>query len=110
MTNYAGQSTFNATPFNLHTPVGGALWNEALANGCATADTTCIRNYIFRNHPTAPGVTRGPDDAGTGNATGTIVGQPGDPIANFKINSFANQKKASLDGIEVNLQLSLIHI
>ena len=104
LTNYAGQSTFNATPFNLHTPVGGALWNEALANGCATADTTCIRNYIFRNHPTAPGVTRGPDDGGTGNATGTIVGQPNDPIANFKINSFANQKKASLDGIEVNLQ------
>ncbi|MEO5932244.1 MAG: TonB-dependent receptor [Duganella sp.] len=104
LTNYAGQSTFNATPFNLHTPVGGALWNEALANGCAGADTTCIRNYIFRNHPTAPGVTRGPDDNGTGNATGTIVGQPNDPIANFKINSFANQKKASLDGIEVNLQ------
>jgi hypothetical protein len=46
-------------PFGLHTPVGGALWNEALANGCANADTTCIRNYIFRNHATAPGVTRG---------------------------------------------------
>jgi outer membrane receptor protein involved in Fe transport len=50
--NYAGQSQIVDQPFNLHTPVGGALWNEALANGCATADTTCIRNYIFRNHPT----------------------------------------------------------
>ena len=101
--NYAGQSQVNATPFNLHTPVGGALWNEALANGCAGADTTCIRNYIFRNRATAPGVTRGADDA-AGNATGTIIGQPNDPVANFRITSFSNQKKASLNGVELNLQ------
>ncbi|WP_296948031.1 TonB-dependent receptor [uncultured Massilia sp.] len=101
--NYAGQSQVIETPFNLHTPVGGALWKEALANGCGNADTTCIRNYIFRNHPTAPGVVRGPDD-GVGNATGTITGQPGDPIANFRITSFSNQKKADLKGLEFNLQ------
>lgn len=101
--NYAGQSQINAQPFNLHTPVGGALWNEALSKGCATGDTVCIRNYIFRNRSTAPGVTRGPDD-GTGNATGTIVGQPSDPIANFRITSFSNQKKASLNGLEFNVQ------
>ena len=101
--NYAGQSQVDANPFGLHTPVGGALWNEALANGCATADTTCIRNYIFRTHPTAQGVTPGKDDA-SGNATGTIVGQPGDPLANFRITSFSNQKKASLKGFEVNVQ------
>ncbi|MFK3737528.1 TonB-dependent receptor [Massilia sp. TN1-12] len=101
--NYAGQSQVVETPFNLHTPVGGALWNEALANGCANADTTCIRNYIFRNRAGSPGVTRGPDDA-SGNATGSIVGQPGDPVANFRITSFSNQKKASLKGAELNLQ------
>lgn len=101
--NYAGQSQVVETPFDLHTPVGGALWNEALANGCANADTTCIRNYIFRNHAGSPGVTRGPDDA-SGNATGAIVGQPGDPVANFRITSFSNQKKASLKGAELNLQ------
>ncbi|WP_426193918.1 TonB-dependent receptor [Massilia sp. DWR3-1-1] len=100
--DYAGQSTVTAQPFNLHTPVGGALWNEASASGCGS-DAVCIRNFIFRNHPTAPGVTRGKDDD-AGNATGNIVGQPGDPIANFKINSFANQKDASLHGAEVNLQ------
>ncbi|MYM97048.1 TonB-dependent receptor [Duganella vulcania] len=100
--NYAGQSQFDATPFNLHTPVGGKFWNEALANGCTTADTTCIRDYIFKNHDGAPGVTRGAD--ANGHATGTIVGQPSDPIANFKINSFSNQKAASLNGLEVNLQ------
>lgn len=101
--NYAGQSKITATPFNLHTPVGGAFWNEALTKGCATADTTCIRNYIFRNHNGAPGVVRGTDDP-SGNATGTITGQPGDPVASFEITSYANQKNASLNGAELNLQ------
>jgi TonB-dependent receptor len=100
--NYAGQSKFTATPFNLHTPVGGAFWNEAVASGCGS-DNVCIRNHILRNHGGAPGVVRGPDDA-SNNATGTITGQPGDPIAPFEITSFANQQKASLDGVEVNLQ------
>jgi TonB-dependent receptor len=100
--NYAGQSQFTDTPFNLHTPVGGTFWNEAVAKGCGS-DTVCIRNYIFRNHNGAPGVTRGPDDA-SGNATGSIVGQPGDPVAKFDITSFSNQKSASLHGLELNLQ------
>jgi TonB-dependent receptor len=99
--NYAGQSKFTATPFNLHTPVGGAFWNEAVASGCGS-DNVCIRNHILRNHDGAPGVVRGPD--ANGNATGTITGQPGDPIAPFEITSFANQQSASLNGFEVNLQ------
>ena len=101
--NYAGQSQLTAQPFNLRTPVGGALWNEAIASGCSGGDTTCIRNFIFRNRPTAAGVTVGPNDA-AGNATGTIVGQPSDPIANFVITTFANQKAADLDGVELNVQ------
>ena len=101
--NYAGQSKLDVTLDNLHTPVGGAFWNEALANGCGNADTTCIRNYIFRHHAGAAGVTRGADDAG-GNATGTIVGQPNDPAAKFRITTFSNQKKADVKGLEVNVQ------
>ena len=100
--NYAGQSKVTAQPFGLHTPVGGALWNEAVASGCGQ-DTVCIRNFIFRNRSTAPGVTRGPDDA-NGNATGSIVGQPSDPLMNFEITTFSNQKKASLYGAEINIQ------
>jgi len=100
--NYAGQSKLDLTPFNLHTPVGGALWNEASAAGCGT-DPACIRTYIFTHHPTAPGVTvKGVDSSG--NPTGDIVGQPGDPVAHFRITSFSNQKKASLNGLELNLQ------
>ena len=99
--NYAGQSTVTAQPFGLHTPVGGALWNEAVASGCGQ-DTVCIRQFIFTKHPTAPGVTVGP--VANNNITGSIVGQPGDPIANFEITSFSNQKKASLYGAEFNVQ------
>ena len=100
--NYPGQSRVKETPFNLHTPVGGALWNEASASGCG-ADVVCIRNFIFRNRSTAPGVTRGADDP-SGNATGTIVGQPTDPVATFDITTYSNQKSASLHGAEVNVQ------
>ncbi|MFC5546940.1 TonB-dependent receptor [Massilia aerilata] len=101
--NYAGQSQVVEQPFGLHTPVGGAFWNEAMQNGCANSDTTCIRNYIFRNHAGANGVIFKGNDS-LGNATGDIVGQPGDPVANFRITSFSNQKKASLNGLEFNVQ------
>lgn len=106
LTNYVGQSKITATPFNLHTPVGGALWNEAIAKGgsaCATGDVTCIRNYIFRNHNGAPGVVKGTPDA-SGNETGTITGQASDPVAKFEITTFTNQKAANLDGLELNVQ------
>ncbi|MBD8526808.1 TonB-dependent receptor [Pseudomarimonas arenosa] len=101
--NYIGVTTIDATPFNLNTPAGGAYFNAAVQSGCATSDLTCIRNYIFLNFNGQPGVTRGPDDA-NGNQTGTIVGQPGDPIANFRITVPANQQSASLDGWEFNIQ------
>jgi hypothetical protein len=83
--------------------VGGKFWNEALQNGCATADTTCIRNYIFRNHNGQPGVTRGADDA-AGNATGVIVGQSTDPVANFRSPPSPTRRRRSLNGAEVNVQ------
>lgn len=101
--NYAGQSQVIDQPFGLRTPVGGAYWNAALANGCATADTTCIRSYILRNFNGQPGVVRGADD-GVGNPTGTITGISTDPIADFRITSFSNQKKAQVRGLEFNLQ------
>ena len=91
------------TPFNLHTPVGGAYWNAALAGGCTTADVVCIRNYIFENFDGQPGVTATGLDS-TGNYTGTIVGQPGDPVADFRINVPANTGSSTLDGWEFNVQ------
>jgi TonB-dependent receptor len=101
--NYVGTTTKNGTPFNLTTPVGGALYQEAIAKGCTGADTVCIRNYILNTYSGSKGVTKTGTDS-LGNATGTIVGQPGDPIANFAITVPANQKKASLHGLEINIQ------
>jgi len=93
--NYVGVSQIVEQPFSLHTPINGALYNEAVAAACADRSTTCIRNWIFTNRPTAPGV----------NATArTITGQSGDPIADFRITVPANQRSANLNGFEFNVQ------
>ncbi|HET7268189.1 MAG TPA: TonB-dependent receptor, partial [Oleiagrimonas sp.] len=97
--NYIGTTQINAKPFDLHTPVGGAYWNEALASGCGDADMVCIRDYIFAHHNGDPGVVQTGVDS-TGHATGTITGQPGDPVASFRITTPVNQRSASLDGLE----------
>lgn len=102
--NYIGTSQVADTSFGLHTPVGGTYWNNAITTGgCPATDMVCIRNYIFRNHAGDPGVTHTGTNA-NGEETGNIVGQPGDPIASFDITVPANQRSASLDGWEFNLQ------
>jgi TonB-dependent receptor len=93
--NYIGVTQIDATPFNLRTPVNGAFWNEAVAARCADKDPVCIREYIFATYDGRFGVDR---------ATGVIPAQPGDPIANFRITAPANQRSASLDGLELNVQ------
>ena len=102
LSNYAGQSQLIAQPFGVRTPVGGTYWNAALQNGCGTGDTTCIRNYILRNFAGQPGVVRGADDA-SGAPTGTITAIGSDPIADFRITSFSNQKKDRVRGLEFNV-------
>jgi TonB-dependent receptor len=93
--NYIGVTQVDATPFNLHTPVRGAFWNEAVAARCADEDPVCIREYIFEKYDGQFGINE---------ATGVIPGQPGDPIANFRITTPANQRSASLYGVELNVQ------
>ncbi|HEY5807349.1 MAG TPA: TonB-dependent receptor [Povalibacter sp.] len=101
--NYVGISTVQLTPFELPHPGQGAYFTEANTAGACAGDLTCIRNYIFRNHEGDPGVFRGPDNS-EGNATGTIMGIDGDPIAVFDIQVPSNQKSAELDGWEFNVQ------
>jgi TonB-dependent receptor len=93
--NYVGVSQIVEQPFDLHTPINGALYNEAVAAACADRSTTCIRNWIFDNRADAPGV-----DA----VARTITGQAGDPIADFRITVPANQRSANLNGFEFNVQ------
>ncbi|GAB3510573.1 TonB-dependent receptor [Pseudoxanthomonas daejeonensis] len=102
--NFISDTIVRDTPFELHTPVGGAYWNAALsAGGCAAGDMVCIRNYIFTNYAGSPGVTVTGTDS-TGALTGSIVGQPGDPVAGFDITTPANQRSDHLDGFEINVQ------
>jgi TonB-dependent receptor len=101
--NYIGVTTITDTPFDLPHPGQGAYFNEAVANGCASSDLTCVRNFIFDNHDGDPGVDMTGVDS-NGNRTGIISGLAGDPIATFDITVPANQKSAKLDGWELALQ------
>ena len=105
VSNFIGTSIVNGTPFNIPNPVGGKYWNAALPS-CPTADVTCIRNYIFAHYNGQPGVTQTGTDS-QGNATGNIVGQPGDPVTNFAITEPVNAHNASLHGFEFNVQSAL---
>ena len=85
------------SPYDLHTPIGGAYYQKAIqVGGCAASDSGCIRQYIFTNLANAPGV-----DA----VNKVITGQPNDPLMVFQLGTYANNQRTSkLNGIELNIQ------
>ncbi|WP_046658123.1 TonB-dependent receptor [Lysobacter capsici] len=102
--NFIADQVSRQTPYpDLHTPAGGAYWNQAIAQGCAATDRPCIRNFILNTYNGQPGVVRTGVDA-NGIATGTITGQPGDPVLEFNITAPVNNRADTLDGWEFNLQ------
>jgi TonB-dependent receptor len=102
--NYVGVGSIQATPFNLHTPANGVYFQEAVSSGgCGSGDLTCIRNYIFEHYNGTNGVN-GTYDAGTGTWSGTIAGQPNDPIMPFTITVPTNGRSSRLQGVELNWQ------
>lgn len=103
MDNYAGQTLVSQSLYDLHTPIGGAYYKAALANGCTAADTNCIRNYILGNFDGQPGVKKTGVKA-DGMLDGTITGLSTDPILMFNTTTYANQKSANVSGAEVNVQ------
>jgi TonB-dependent receptor len=102
ISNYIGSTLETASPFNLHTPVGGRYYNEAASTGGCGSDITCIRDYILNRYNGQPGVTKTGES--NGHALGTIVGQPDDPVATFQITVPANTQSNSLKGFELNVQ------
>jgi TonB-dependent receptor len=100
VSNYIGTTSVATPLYNIPTPVGGAYWNAAVANGCTVDNTTCIRNYIFAHYAGQPGVIV-PNAA---NPNGTISGVAGDPINSFRITTPVNAHNASLHGFEFNVQ------
>ena len=101
--NYAGQTVVSQPLYNLHTPIGGAYYNSAVAQGCTVADTNCIRNYILSHYNGQPGVTQ-TGVLANGNLAGNIEGLASDPLATFLTTTYANQKQANLNGLEFNVQ------
>ena len=95
--NYIGVTQIVEQPFDLHTPIGGALYNEAVAAACADRNTTCIRNCIFDNHRRRSGRGRGSRQLAPSPA-----GRRSD--RDFRITVPANQRSATLDGLEFNVQ------
>jgi TonB-dependent receptor len=104
VSNYLGTAQIQGTPFNLRTPAGGALFNEAISAGrCVNSNLTCIRNYILNTYDGRNGVVKTGVDV-NGNATGTITGQPNDPLLTFTINVPSNQRSDTIKGLEFNVQ------
>jgi len=102
--NFIGNQISRETPYQVYTPLGGAYWNEAIAvGGCGETNLVCIRDYIFLNHAGDPGVVHTGQNA-AGQQTGTITGQPGDPLAPFSITTPVNQRADTLDGLEIDIQ------
>ncbi|PTT90865.1 TonB-dependent receptor [Pelomonas sp. HMWF004] len=89
--------------FGLHTPIGNAAYTQARGNCLnATNQASCIREYIFTNFPTAPGVSPNPT---AGPDKGTITAQSTDPLLMFKLGTYINNQRTSkLNGIELNAQ------
>ena len=104
ITNFISTTIIEDSPYDIRTPVGGAYWNNAISSGsCTQADINCIRQYIFANHASDPGVTVTGTNV-NGEFTGRIVGLPTDPLLVFEITTPANQRSDKLYGWEVNLQ------
>ena len=77
--------------------IGGQLWNQAIAEGEFTANQYSeIGAFIVANYSDNPAVV-----------DGVIYSQAGDPTLMWTLTKPVNQKTASVDGIEVNLQHTL---
>ena len=92
--NFIGTGRDSGTTFEIPNIVGGALWNRALADsGLDPANYTAVGRYILDNYQDDPAVDGE-----------TISSVAGDPSIIFDLSRPANQKKANVDGVEMNLQ------
>jgi len=102
--NFISNTIVRERPYDVHTPIGGEFWNEALSvGGCPESDLACIRDYIFLNHGDDPSVNHTGQNAG-GQQTGTITGRESDPVMTYDITVPANQRSDKLDGLELSVQ------
>lgn len=93
--NFISNTVVESTIFNLPNPADGRKYREALA--AVGQDAGAIRNWIFENYPTAPGVNV---------ADGSIDGVAGeDELLVFLINTPSNGSDSEvIDGWEFAIQ------
>jgi TonB-dependent receptor len=92
--NFIGVGRTSGTPFIIPNIIGGALWNRALAeSGLDAANYTAVGRYILDNFQDDPAVDGE-----------TILSVDGDPPIVFDLTQPINQRTASVDGFELNLQ------
>jgi TonB-dependent receptor len=103
ITNFVSGESVKTAVGNIHTPIGGKYYNAAVASGCSKTDPVCLRKYIFQNFNGQPGVTFTGFNS-SGEAQGSIVGQPDDPLLLFNISTPSNSEGDNLKGLELNAQ------
>ena len=92
--NFIGTDIEEDTLFEIPNIIGGALWNQAVAeSGLDPANYTAVGDYILTNYQDNPAVDGD-----------TIYGVEGDPYLVWSLTRPVNQRTAKVDGFEVNLQ------
>ena len=92
--NFIGTGRESATTFEIPNIIGGALWNQAIAeSGLDPNNYTAVGRYILDNYQDSPYVNGE-----------TILSAPGDPSIVFDLSRPVNQRTAKVDGWEINLQ------
>jgi TonB-dependent receptor len=92
--NFIGTGRTSSTIFEIPNIIGGELFNQAVAeSGLDPNNYQDVGQYILDNYQDHPAVDGD-----------TIVSVDGDPSIVFDLSQPVNQKKAKVDGIEVNLQ------
>ena len=100
--NYIGTVIEQQTPYNLHTPVGRRVLQRS--RGVGLCDDDLHPPVHLQQSCRRSGRDHRPAAIRPAICTGTIAGLPGDPVATFDITVPANQRSASLDGWEFNIQ------
>jgi len=92
--NFIGTGRSSSTLFEIPNIIGGALWNQAIADSGLDPDNyTAVGRYILDNYQDDPAVDGD-----------TIVSVDGDPSIIFDLSRPINQETANVDGWEINLQ------
>ena len=103
VSNFIGNTIVTKTFPGLNTPIGGNYYKQGLTACGGNTQPLCIRNWIFTNLGSQPGVVQTGVN-GSGEILGRIEAQASDPVLNFNISTPTNIKGDNIRGLELNAQ------